>query len=189
LSGCRFAATPIVLWQVIRRVQRVELRWAEAGRAVVYAALSLLGMHIAVRLLFGFDTVAAFRFALQDARDFNALTARPYWLWVGHNLKDVFLHVGPGQAMLFFIGLWTSVRTPSADLWLAPTVAAVLIVLTFLGINRGEVVRLWIFVGALMQIAAAHACASRPLAFRIVLTIAIVQTAVLVQSIAWVTAG
>ena len=184
-----FAATPIVLWQVIRRVQRGDLRWAEAGRAVVYPALSLLGVYIAVRLLFGFDAVAAFRFALQDARRFNVLTSRPYWLWVGHNLKDFFLHVGPGVAILFFIALWSPVRTRSADLWLAPSLAAVLIVLTLLGINRGEVVRLWIFVGTLMLIAAAHACASRPPAFRIALTIAIVQTAVLVQSIGWVVTG
>jgi hypothetical protein len=184
-----FAATPIVLWQVFRRVQRGELRWAEAGRAVVYPTLAFLGAHAAMRLLFGFDTVAALRFALQHARQFNESTARPYWLWVPHNLKDFFLHVGPGQAMLFFVALWTSVRTRSADSWLAPSLAAVLIVLTCLGINRGEVVRLWIFLGVLLLIAAAHACASRPPAFRIALTIAIVQTAVLVQSIAWVTAG
>ena len=39
---------------------------------------------------------------------------------------------------------------------------AVLLVTDLIGINRGEVIRLWIFLGAFFQIPAAHACATLP---------------------------
>jgi len=41
-------------------------------------------------------------------------------------------------------------------------VLAVLIVVDLIGINRGETIRLWIFLGCFFQIPAAVACATLP---------------------------
>ena len=180
------AAGPIVIAQILRRVQLRQIGWRDVARVLVIPAITVIGAHVAMRVLFGFDTVAAFRSALEDARQFNRATARPYWLWLGHNLKDFLIHMGVGQSLLFLSALWTMTRDRA---WLIVPIAGVLLMLAFLGINRGEIVRLWIFLGVLMQLAAAQACADRPRLFRAALAASIVQTAVLMSAVGWITLG
>src|SRR6185503_17235201 len=80
---------------------------------------------------------------------------------------DFFFGVGVCQAVLFVacvawaIAHWNaptehaSQRAAALFLGLAASVLAV----DFLGLNRGEVVRLWIFLACFAQIPAAYACA------------------------------
>ena len=180
------AAGPIVIAQVLRRVQLRQIGWRDVARVLVIPAITVIGVHAAMRILLGFDTVAAFLAALEDARRFNQATARPYWLWLGHNLKDFLIHMGLGQSLLLLAAFWTMTRDRA---WLIVPIAGVLLILAFLGINRGEIVRLWIFLGVLMQLAAAQAWAGHPRLFRAALAASIVQTAVLVSAVGWITLG
>ena len=180
------AAGPIVIAQVLRRVQLRQIGWRDVARVLVIPAITVIGVHVAMRILLGFDTVAAFLAALEDARHFNQATARPYWLWLGHNLKDFLIHMGLGQSLLLLAAFWTMTRDRA---WLIVPIAGVLLILAFLGINRGEIVRLWIFLGVLMHLAAAQACAGHPRLFRAALAASIVQTAVLMPAVGWITLG
>jgi hypothetical protein len=178
------AAGPIVMAQLLRRVHLRQMGWRDVARVLVIPAITVIGVHVAMRILFGFDTLAAFQAALEDARRFNRATGRPYWLWLGHNLKDFLIHMGVGQSLLFLAGFWTMTRD---RVWLIAPIAGVLLLLALLGINRGEIVRLWIFLGVLMQLAAAQACAGHPRLFRAALAVSIVQAAVLVSAVGWIT--
>ena len=88
--------------------------------------------------------------------------------------------------LLLLAAFWTMTRDRA---WLIVPIAGVLLILAFLGINRGEIVRLWIFLGVLMQLAAAQACAGHPRLFRAALAASIVQTAVLMPAVGWITLG
>ncbi|HYB94334.1 MAG TPA: hypothetical protein VEC39_05140, partial [Vicinamibacterales bacterium] len=182
-------AAPIALAQVVRRVRARHIATTDAVRALVYPVLIVTAIHLAMRLLVGFDTVAAFLTAWEDARRFNAANERPYGLWAFHNVKDALLHAGVGQAALFLIGLALLPRRRSGFdgvAWLIATLAFVFVMLAVLGINRGETVRLWIFLGVLLQIAAASICASRPRLGDAVLALAVVQVGLLLPAVGWV---
>jgi hypothetical protein len=179
------AAGPVVIAQILRRVQMRQIGWRDVVRVLVVPAITAIGVHAGMRILFGFDAVAAFLAALEDARQFNEANARPYWLWVGHNLKDFVIHMGLAQSLLL-AAFWK----PASDrAWLIVPITGVLLALAFLGINRGEIVRLWIFLGVLMQLAAAQVCAAHPRLFRAALAASILQTAVLMPTVGWITLG
>lgn len=182
------ALAPLAMWQVARRYRNGELgRMAVVG-SVAYPMAGLVAVYFLMKAFVGFDLVTAFLTALDGARDFNAATARPYGLWVRHNLKDFFLHMGIAQSALFFAALWTVgfKGTGDAGRWLILSFAAVLLTIDVLGVNRGEVVRLWIFLGVVLQIIAARQCARRFRVFALVLGLTIAQTALLMPAVGWV---
>ena len=149
---------------------------------IVLAGLALT--HVTMIVMFGFDLVDAYRFAIDNATTFNLEQRRPYWFWVGHNLKDFGIGIGIAQALAVVLGIQRWLRGTWAPIGVS--IVACLLVLDLLGANRGEVQRLWIFLAVLFQIVAARACAhdSRMVAAAIALSIA--QTVVCMRSIAWV---
>lgn len=182
------AAVPIAAAQVIRRVRKGQIDWRVVGVMTAGVIASVLAVHVAVAWLLGFNTVTAFLAALADARAFNVATARPYGLWVAHDLKDFLLHMGAGQSALILaaaIGL-TGGDTDGA--WLRWSLIGVLVALALLGVNRGEVARLWIFLGVLWQIAAAGVIGRNRRSMQVVLALSIVQAALLLSVIRWVEA-
>ena len=74
--------------------------------------------------------------------------------------------VGICQAIVFYVVLADSL---SGDGWMARVtrpiatlsvaLLGILVVTDLLGVNRGEVIRLWIFLACLFQIPTAYACA------------------------------
>jgi hypothetical protein len=183
------ALGPIALGQLARRYRAGELERIEIGRVAAYPILAMIAVHLAMRAAVGFDIVRAFIDALEGARAFNAATARPYGLWVFHNLKDFFLHMGVAQSALCFAALWQGLRATGfrvRDRWILFSFAFIVIVLDLLGVNRGETVRLWIFLGVVLQIIAARECGGQFRTVAIVVALSILQTALLMPSIGWI---
>jgi methylthioxylose transferase len=134
---------------------------------VVHGLLALAGFtatYAAIWLLFGFDLASALREIGAHATAFNRESGRPYGLWVKQNLFDFVFGIGICQAVLVIVALGDGLFT-TGERWRSPIVLltvsliAVLLVTDLLGVNRGEIVRLWIFLACFMQIPAAYVCA------------------------------
>jgi hypothetical protein len=144
----------------------------------------------------GFHLVNAFRRIGEHAVEFNQTAGRPYSVWVLANLREFVLSAGPASLVLAAaVPLAAAASGRSLPTWFSrPEVAvslglfAVLIVTNLLGINRGEVVRLWIFLACLFQIPAAWACAALGTRWALValVTAVIVQAAIGMATIGFV---
>jgi hypothetical protein len=133
---------------------------------VLAAGLVGFGVCYAVfALAVGFDLFRAFDFVLADAVKFNAVARRDYGIWLWQNLKEHLLGMGAASAVVF-AGLGVAAfRRPviaaGSDGAMRALVAGgvlTLVTLDLLGVNRGEVTRLWIFLTPLAQAAVAYAC-------------------------------
>jgi hypothetical protein len=145
------------------------------------AAVSCVAAYGAVRLASGFDLVSAFSRIGEHALRFNEDVDRPYSIWLWANLREFFFGVGACQAFLFAAALADGF--PRGASWRAalarPIVvvcagaAAVLLALDVIGINRGEVIRLWVFLACLFQIPAAYVCARLESRAAVILVVAV----------------
>jgi methylthioxylose transferase len=146
---------------------------------------------------FGFDLLRAFTAVARDAAEFNLEMGRPYALWVRQNLFDFVFGVGWCQTVLVAAALADGIsRWPSrrrfSDM---PPIVLICISLVAMvgaadaiGVNRGEVIRLWIFLACLAQIPAAYVCRrlGSPLAFGLVVVATLVQNVAGTAMIAFV---
>ena len=148
--------------------------------------LTFAAMHFAMILWFGFDLIGGFRDVAADAVTFNVLERRPYAVWVRQNLVDFLFGVGLCQIVLFVAALTDGVIGLKAGRRSSGTVSIVLLCSAILamvgladviGVNRGEVIRLWIFLACLWQIPAAYVCRrlESSLAFTVVLITTLLQ--------------
>jgi len=141
------------------------------GRFALQAALAICAFIIAaeaVLAVFGLDLLRAFDTIRRHALEFNDSAARPYGLWLTANLRDFAFAAGWCPIAACFGAMAYGWR--SAGSWKArlaqPIVPfcigslAVLGAVDVIGINRGEVTRLWIFLACFFQIPAAYVCAT-----------------------------
>lgn len=126
------------------------------------------GAAYAVMLMrFGFDLLPTVQVLAADAVEFNVKALRPYDVWVSRNLYDFLVGVGVCSAVLGVVAVVDGVvrgtgvfrRLSEPIVVMTLSVCAAVIVTDLIGINRGEVVRLWIFLACLAQIPAAYVCA------------------------------
>ncbi|WP_439629651.1 hypothetical protein [Gemmata sp.] len=155
--------TGLVFLAVLRRAcarKDVNLR----GLAVVLVVVPATFVTSAwlVDVAFGYDIAEALRFAVGHASEFNELNQRPYGLWLVQNLIDFFVNTGVGTSAIFLVVATVAVRRPVPERVVPLSVLAVVLVLDALGVNRGEVIRLWIFLGAFVQFPVAGTLAERP---------------------------
>ena len=166
---------------VIHRVASGRLPMRTALLHIGAALLSFAATYVAMIGWFGFDLFSAFAAVARDAAQFNVKSGRPYAIWVWQNLFDIAFGVGWCQTVLFAAALVDGVvRWPSR--WrLTDVIPIVLICVSVLamvgiadaiGVNRGEVTRLWIFLACLAQIPAAYVCRRLGSAFAFGLVIA-----------------
>lgn len=154
VMGIVFAALlGVALWQgTLSRVDGMRLVAAMLG--------GFAACVIVMRALFGYDIFDNLGYVLADANDFNARW-RPYGMWVTRNLWYLALAAGIASCAMLAAAGFDAVRRraahPAAVLTLSGL--AVLVVLDLWGINRGETVRLWIFLAAFLQVGAAWLCA------------------------------
>ncbi|WP_155372674.1 hypothetical protein [Catellatospora vulcania] len=160
-----FEALPLVLGIVFAALLGVALRqrtltWMDTLRLVGFTLAGFAGCYAAMRGLFGYDLFDNFAYVLADANDFNARW-RPYGMWVTRNLWYLALAGGIASCVMLAAAGWDAVRRRSAHPAAVLTLSgiAVLIVLDLWGINRGETVRLWIFLAVYLQLGAAWLCA------------------------------
>ena len=181
-----FEPMPLVIGILLAAlIARAWWRGNIAGRTLVahvaVGALALVATYAAVRIWFGFDLIDAFPRVAVDAVGFNQAAGRPYDLWVRQNLTDFFFGMGVCQTLLFGAALGLGLgETGRGPIWVRPIVvlglslSAMLIAIDVAGINRGEVIRLWIFLQCLFQIPAAYVCAR--LNSRVALAVVVVTT-------------
>jgi hypothetical protein len=142
-------------------------------RFMVQAALVLLAFIAtseAVHAASGFDLPQALRLTAAHAAAFNESAGRPYRFWALENPAEFLFGCGVCQAVVFGGAMIDGLGgdAPLRERLTRPIAAlcvglvAVLLAVDAIGINRGEVIRLWIFLGSFFQIPAAYACARLP---------------------------
>jgi hypothetical protein len=181
-------------------IQRIASGRFPVRTAIAHVAAGLIAFtasYVAIRWWFGFDLIRAFAAVARDAAEFNVETGRPYALWIRQNLFDFVFGVGWCQVVLVAAALadglyrWRSGRGFSSMppiVLICISLAAMVGVADVIGVNRGEVTRLWIFLACLAQIPAAYVCRriGRALAFGLVVVATLVQGVVATAMIAFV---
>ena len=166
------------------------------GRIALRTALFQIGVgilafaatHVVMILWFGFDLISAFRDVAADAAAFNVAARRPYDIWVRQNIVDFLFGVGFCQIVLFVAALADGVTglktrgdllTPSSIVLMCSATLAMVGLADLIGVNRGEVIRLWIFLACLWQIPAVYVCRrlESSMAFTVVLITTVLQIA------------
>jgi hypothetical protein len=157
--------------------------------AVVQGAAGILAFaatYLAMVVWFGFDLISAFRHVAADAAGFNVIARRSYAVWVRQNLLDFLFGIGLSQVVLFWAALGDGVltvksrgRSSQAIVILCVAILAMVGAADAIGVNRGEVIRLWIFLACFCQIPAAYVCSrlNSRAAFTLVLITTLLQDA------------
>lgn len=159
VTGVLFAAL------LVRALLNGSITPGTAVRHMAIGVVSFAATYSAMRAWFGFDLMSAFRHVSAEATNFNVIARRPYGIWARQNILDFLFGVGLCQ-MVLFVGAFgdglarARSRNPSAvSIVLICTAAAAMVgVADAVGINRGEVIRLWIFLACFWQIPAAYVC-------------------------------
>jgi hypothetical protein len=150
----------------LRAIGRGDIGWDRFALQVIVMLGAFLGTSEVVRELTGFHLLRAFHQIGAHAVEFNVAAGRSYWPWVRANPLEFLFGMGVCQAVLFFAALlyglsdgeaWRDrLSRPIAVLCLS--LLAMLLITNFIGVNRGEVIRLWIFMACFFQIPAAWIC-------------------------------
>lgn len=167
----------------------LRAHWQSPGRViriVVLTALAFLAMHGVLKLTLHYDIFQNFLRLLEDARHFNVVTRRRYEIWLWANLVEFFLTAGIITSLLMFVFVldalwskherwWPTLNQPV--LFLTLVFLLNLLVVDLLGVNRGEITRLWLFLTPFPIIAVAHLCREKlgTSAFRLVFALLLVQ--------------
>lgn len=181
----------LLLMRALMRGDIPMKTWLSQGLFVVAA---FLGTIVVVWGLFDFNLVDAFRRVAIDAAAFNVTDNRPYGVWVRHNLVEFGFGAGVCAVVLFWFAVADLLRLRTGAFLECPIalfcagLVGMLVVLDLAGVNRGEVIRLWIFLACLFQVPAAYVCVrlqSRA-AFTLVLLLTIVQSSLALATIGFV---
>jgi len=138
-----------MLWAVRGEGKR-PAAYAGTGLAAILAFLAAYGV---LRVWSSYDVFQNLWYVIRDAHSFNE-GARPYLPWVGANLLEFALAAGVSSAVVFLVALTgpEAPRWTRAARWFAASCLATIVVLDLLGLNRGEVTRLWIFLAACVAV-------------------------------------
>lgn len=173
-----------------------KLSRARVGVDLLAGALAFAAAYLGIRLWMDFDLFDALRSVAEHAVRFNVTERRPYAYWIQGNLREFLFGVGVCQAILFVSAAIYSLRVArsnasylSSPLALTTfSLAMILLITDLVGVNRGEVIRLWIFLACFFQIPAAYLCARLRyrLAIIIVFASTVLQTAIASSMIGFV---
>jgi hypothetical protein len=144
-----------------KKLSKNEL-WA----VFVIPALGFLGVYLFFRAVFSFDLLQAFIYVLNDAIKFNINDQRDYWIWFIENQKEFLFSAGIPVMLLFLYlasDMVSRIKIYGLNIMHWPidkiyilSLAATMLVVIILGINRGEITRLWIYLAVFFQIPAAY---------------------------------
>jgi hypothetical protein len=196
-----FEPLPLVLGLLfaVLALRAVVLGTITTPRLILQSALAVVtavAVAEAVYLTTGFEIVRAFRQIGAHAVEFNAIEGRPYGTWLRANPVEFLFGMGPAQAVIGGAALLAAIASGTnwRDRMTHPTTVicvgavAVVAVTNLIGINRGEVIRLWIFLAAFFQIPVAWACSKlqSPIPGTLVVFLSIVQATLATSMIAFV---
>ncbi len=137
---------------IVRAVATQRMRLDVLVRQLAIGAVAFSATYALFAVWFGFDLAAAMRSVGRDAAAFNVQAVRPYGIWINQNLVDFAFAAGICQSLLALATLASRNRTAAL---VSLSLVATLVAVDLIGVNRGEVARLWIFLGCLFQIPAA----------------------------------
>jgi hypothetical protein len=188
--GLLFAVFAAAFWK------KQACSWRAAGR-LVFGVLAGFGLtYGVVKILFGYNLLENLLYVLWDAREFNYRRNRSYDIWFFLNLIEFSLAVGVSMMATAPLALLQSrgqdtqrctwISQPIV-LW-ATSIIVVLFVLDVVGINRGEVIRLWVFLACFFTVIPAHLFAQSDSKFPFALFTCglLIETAVGVGMVAFV---
>ena len=141
-----------------KRISRKDL-W----KLIFNLGLGFLSVYTLFSVIFSFHLFPALTFVLKDAVNFNISDRRDYWIWLGENIKEFFYGVGVPIAIItiymtaHIFTQWKASRdfiSLSIENVFVLSVLITFFVLVFLGIDRGEITRLWIFLAVFFQVPA-----------------------------------
>jgi methylthioxylose transferase len=186
----------LVIALAIRALANGSITLTTLAYGAIVGLVAFGAVLLVFRVFAHFDLITTFRAVQADAAAFNATTHRPYGIWVGANLVEFAFGTGLAQSVVFCgvllavavraMGSPGLLREPFPVLCLG--LAAVLGAIDLLGVNRGEVTRLWIFLACLFQIPTAYACTrlGQRSALALVLATTLLQSALGTAMIAFV---
>ena len=184
---------------LIRAVAQKRVSGRELVAILLFTILSFFATYLLFISFFSFDIFQAFSYMLKDATQFNAAEGRSYSIWLRENLKEFFYAAGLPVMMVFiyllfiFFGELKDLFTKGYHWTIENTYLISLLVtfciVLFLGINRGEVTRLWIYIAVFFQIPAAYfivKVVKSNLVFFVLAGTLIVQTLVSLQRVVFI---
>jgi len=122
------------------------------------AVAAFAAVYLVLLLGFRFDLFSTMHRLGVDAAGFNVRHNRPYAIWVRQNAIDFFFGVGVCQTALAAVACGR--RGAGAPIVIvSAAITSILVVIDLLGVNRGEVIRLWLFLACFFQLPAAYVCA------------------------------
>lgn len=142
-----------------------QITLKEVGFVIAIPLLSFLATYGLVYLATSFNLWQVFTYMMNDAAKYNIKAKRSYPIWVREDAKEFFFGVGIPVMLIFLYEFFTELtnwdelrRGPShwcaRDVYLLGT-ALIFVVVLLLGINRGEITRLWIYLAVFFQVPAA----------------------------------
>jgi hypothetical protein len=143
----------------LKRISTKELTYV-----LLIPALSFIAIYLLFLGVFSFDLGQTFQYILEDAVGFNEQIGRGYWTWIGANLKEFFYVAGSPVMMIFIyytIVILSQLKNAEKNVlrwpienWFVFSLLITFVIVLFLGINRGEITRLWIYLAVFFQIPA-----------------------------------
>ena len=122
-------------------------------------------IYLLFRLIFQFDIFKAFQYVMTDAARYNLQENRSHLLWARENLKEFFFGAGlPVMQIFIYViisslvnwkALLASLKQWSMETYYMIGLIVTLLALLIIGINLGEITRLWIYLAVLFQVPAA----------------------------------
>jgi len=155
----------IFLGILVKKTAENKLRALDFLKIVLIPAAGFGFVYVIFYAVFSFDLISAFRYVLNDAQQFNTVADRGYAIWFFENGKSFFVDVGIPVMMIF---LFSSVALlidgqnkgkkiihwSDESLYML-SLGLTYLILIFMGINRGETTRLWIYLAVFFQVPAA----------------------------------
>jgi hypothetical protein len=184
---------------MVRSMWQGNVALLEVLAQTIAVGAAFLMTHAAMYVWFGFDIIRVFQQLAVDAMEFNVQAGRSYSIWVWENPREFLFGVGIAQVVLLpaalMAGFWRAgsrkERLTGPITVVSVGVLTVLLAIDLVGVNRGEVIRLWIFLACFFQIPAGYVCArleSRA-ALALVLTLTILQCAFGTSMIGFIVPG
>jgi methylthioxylose transferase len=131
---CSWVLLAIPAWAVV--VCWIRRGPAAAARLAAGLVAGILGVTIALALLWGYDPIAIFRVA-ERTYGIGAAAQRPYWFWL----------FGSAAAWLVLLGApiaWTALRSLQRGDAAAIGLAVVIVVSAIAGFTKAETERIWL---------------------------------------------
>jgi len=153
----------VLIGILVHAIREKRLSGGDFYRLVIYSSLGFLFMFIIFYMLFSFNIFQVFFYIFNEQQNFISSYERGYLIWIIENSKDFYYGAGI-PVMIIFIYMTAFILVQTKNLksiaqWPLENIFTVSILVTFLlllfsGINRGEVIRLWIYLAVLFQVPA-----------------------------------